>query len=425
MTHVIEASGVGKHYQIQRRGGGRSRTLVDDLSALPKTIGQWLRRKGRPETEEFWALRDVSFTVSDGEAVGIIGRNGAGKSTLLKILSRVTDPTHGRIHLRGRVASLLEVGTGFHQELSGRENIFLNGAILGMRRKEITARMDGIVEFAGVSQFLDEPIKHYSSGMYTRLAFAVAAFLESEILIVDEVLAVGDLAFQEKCLGTMRDAATSGRTVLFVSHNMAAIAQLTQRTLLLDAGRVAFDGPTQEATQHYIGVKNREGFLGRRPIDQITCSRRWRRDEHLLITEMGLAAGQSDEIQTGSSVRLEIMIQAEGPYDGLRIAYTINSAAGLALITGLTPFFSVQAGIQLFELAIDEVNLIPGEYDFSIILGTGGQADQKIECDVFIGFGRLNVSQLMPDGGMFGDWHSAWGENIHRHSRLSQIRIPA
>src|SRR6266550_3052209 len=184
--------------------------------------------------EEFWALRNVSFEVQEGEVLGIIGRNGAGKSTLLKILSRITEPTEGRVTLRGRVASLLEVGTGFHPELSGRENIYLNGALLGMSRSEIRARFDEIVDFADGERFLDTPVKRYSAGMYTRLAFAVAAHLEPEILVVDEVLAVGDAAFQQKCLGKMGDVAKAGRTVLFVSHNMGAISRLCQRCILLD-----------------------------------------------------------------------------------------------------------------------------------------------------------------------------------------------
>ncbi len=231
---------------------------------LPDAAGQhrrslqvpWRRRAvaaGRPEAEEeFWALRDVSFEIKRGEMVGIIGRNGAGKSTLLKILSRITEPTTGRIALRGRVASLLEVGTGFHPELTGRENIFLNGAILGMHRHEIKAKFDEIVAFAEVEKFLDTPVKRYSSGMYVRLAFAVAAHLEPEILIVDEVLAVGDAEFQQKCLGKMSEVAHDGRTVLFVSHSMQAISTLTRRCLLLNKGACQFDGPTAAATAAYL-----------------------------------------------------------------------------------------------------------------------------------------------------------------------------
>ncbi len=203
-------------------------------------------------TDSFWALKDVSFDVAAGEVVGIVGRNGAGKSTLLKVLSRITPPTSGAIELRGRVASLLEVGTGFHPELSGRENIYLNGAILGMRRSEIARQFDAIVEFAEIEKFLDPPVKRYSSGMYMRLAFAVAAHLEPEILIVDEVLAVGDASFQKKCLGKMGDVAKEGRTVLFVSHNMAAVTRLCQRAVLLDAGSVMTDGPASKVISSYL-----------------------------------------------------------------------------------------------------------------------------------------------------------------------------
>lgn len=222
------------------------------------------------EVEEFWALNDVSFEVKRGEIVGIIGRNGAGKSTLLKILSRITEPTKGRVLLRGRVASLLEVGTGFHRELTGRENIFLNGAILGMTQREIRKKFDEIVAFAGVEQFLDTPVKRFSSGMYVRLAFAVAAHLEPEILIVDEVLAVGDAEFQKKCLGKMDEVSRrDGRTVLLVSHNLAAVSELTHRALLLDSGRVAVDGPTMDAVSAYI-AKGRGAANYVRPLNQRT-----------------------------------------------------------------------------------------------------------------------------------------------------------
>jgi lipopolysaccharide transport system ATP-binding protein len=204
------------------------------------------------EAEEFFALKGVSFDVRQGEVVGLIGRNGAGKSTLLKILSRITEPTTGRAEVHGRLGSLLEVGTGFHPELTGRDNIFLNGAILGMRRQEIAARFDEIVEFSGVSQFIDTPVKRYSSGMYLRLAFAVAAHLDTEILVVDEVLAVGDASFQKKCLAKMEDVGQHGRTVVFVSHNMMAVTRLCQRTILLDEGRVLDDGPSHEIVGSYL-----------------------------------------------------------------------------------------------------------------------------------------------------------------------------
>ena len=234
---AIQVAGLGKKYLLhhQQQPGRRYKALRDVIAGKAKSIFQ--NRKAESEKrngiEEFWALKDVSFEIQQGEAVGIIGRNGAGKSTLLKLLSRITEPTTGSIRLKGRVASLLEVGTGFHPELTGRENIFLNGAILGMSRAEITRKFDEIVNFAEVEKFLDTPVKHYSSGMYMRLAFAVAAHLEPEVLVVDEVLAVGDAEFQKKCLGKMEDVSKGGRTVLFVSHNMDAIMPVSYTHLTL------------------------------------------------------------------------------------------------------------------------------------------------------------------------------------------------
>jgi len=254
-TPVLSIQNLGKCYRVQTTSGPNSaygyRTLRDDIVDGIKAPLRWFKGGGVPAEHDFWALNDISFQVNRGEVVGVIGHNGAGKSTLLKILSRITKPTRGEVHLRGRVGSLLEVGTGFHPELTGRENVFLNGAILGMRRHEIARKFDQIVEFAEISQFLDTPVKRYSSGMYVRLAFAVAAHLEPEILIVDEVLAVGDLAFQRKCMGRMRDVGRSGSTILFVSHNMPAIEALCTRAILLDRGKVAMDGSVHQLTQEY------------------------------------------------------------------------------------------------------------------------------------------------------------------------------
>jgi lipopolysaccharide transport system ATP-binding protein len=247
---AIEVSGLSKRYVIQHES--RHDNLRDTLHHTARKLWRRVRWGGQFTSEEFWALHDVSFRVQPGEVVGIIGRNGAGKSTLLKILSRITEPTTGKVKLRGRVASLLEVGTGFHPELSGRENIFLNGAILGMSRAEIRRKFDEIVAFAEVERFLDTPVKRYSSGMYVRLAFAVAAHLEPEILIVDEVLAVGDSAFQKKCLGKMQDVSRAeGRSVLFVSHNLSAIRQLCNSAVLLAAGSVQAAGPCQRVLEVY------------------------------------------------------------------------------------------------------------------------------------------------------------------------------
>ncbi|HWI19291.1 MAG TPA: ABC transporter ATP-binding protein [Vicinamibacterales bacterium] len=252
---MLAVQGVGKRYRISHRHGtDRYETLRDAIASRLTAPLRWLNGSQRPQTtvDDFWALRDVSFTIAQGEVVGLIGRNGAGKSTLLKILSRITDPTTGRVVLDGRVASLLEVGTGFHPELSGRENIFLNAAILGMSRAETSRKFDEIVAFAEVEQFLDTPVKRYSSGMYVRLAFAVAAHLEPEILVVDEVLAVGDADFQKRCLGKMHEVSRGGRTVLFVSHNMAAIQALCSRAIWLESGTVAADGAVGDSVRRYL-----------------------------------------------------------------------------------------------------------------------------------------------------------------------------
>ena len=243
---AIRAHGLSKQYRI-----GERRAATNFREAIAEAAKARFRRRARTPRDTIWALKDVSFEIAPGEVVGVIGRNGAGKSTLLKLLSRITEPTEGRVELQGRVGSLLEVGTGFHSELTGRENIFLNGAILGMKRAEIARKFDEIVAFAEVERFIDTPVKHYSSGMYLRLAFAVAAHLEPEILLVDEVLAVGDAAFQKKCMGKMGDVARGGRTVLFVSHNLQAIAELTKRTLVVERGSLLFSGDRYEALERY------------------------------------------------------------------------------------------------------------------------------------------------------------------------------
>ena len=252
-SDAIVVEGLGKRYRI-----GEKRARYKALRDVLAEAATWPVRRlsgrvaARREAETIWALRDVSFRIGHGEVVGIIGRNGAGKSTLLKILARITDPTTGSVELRGRVGSLLEVGTGFHPELTGRENTYLNGAILGMRRDEITRKFDEIVAFAGIERFVDTPVKHYSSGMYLRLAFSVAAHLDPEVLLVDEVLAVGDAAFQRKCLEKMEDVGRHGRTVLFVSHNMPAVTRLCERTIMLENGSVALDGHSHQVVGRYL-----------------------------------------------------------------------------------------------------------------------------------------------------------------------------
>ncbi len=294
---AIKVENLGKSYLVGHNAaqGERYTALRDVIARNAKSLARKTRDMlhGRAivqgdEVEEFWALKDVSFEIKPGDRVGIIGRNGAGKSTLLKVLSRITEPTTGRITINGRVASLLEVGTGFHPELTGRENVYLNGAILGMSRREIQRKFDEIVDFAEVEKFLDTPVKRYSSGMYVRLAFAVAAHLEPEILVVDEVLAVGDVNFQKKCLGKMDSISKEGRTVLFVSHNMAAIRQLCSDGLVLYAGGLIFNGGSNEAVDYYLRVSanNSFGHPGYIKFDE-DCSKEFQVTKIALINSSG------------------------------------------------------------------------------------------------------------------------------------------
>jgi lipopolysaccharide transport system ATP-binding protein len=270
MLPIIEVHNLSKKYKI---GAVQPRylSLRDSLSQTFKGVKNWVNfdksdQLNPVDNTDFWALKDINFEVNAGESIGIIGRNGAGKSTLLKILSRITPPTSGRAVLRGRLASLLEVGTGFHPELTGRENVYFNGSILGLRKVEIDRQFDEIVHFSGIEQFIDTPMKNYSSGMQLRLAFAVAAHLEPEILIIDEVLAVGDAEFQKKCLGKMDEVSRSGRTVIFVSHNMTALRELCQRGIVLKKGQIMFDGTIHQAIDSYLKIQNSEGINDRLPL---------------------------------------------------------------------------------------------------------------------------------------------------------------
>ena len=295
---VIKAENLSKQYLL----GSRQPNSVRDM------LTGYFTRRAEPK-HKIWALRDVSFSVDDGDTLGLIGHNGAGKSTLLKILSRITKPTSGRASIRGRVGSLLEVGTGFHNELSGRENIYLNGAILGMKRAEINAKFDEIVAFSEIEEFLDTPVKHYSSGMYMRLAFSVAAHLDPEVLIVDEVLAVGDINFQRKCLRKMREVGESGRTVLFVSHDMAAITRICRRAVALSHGSIIGDGPSAEVVREYVasswGVRSERDFSGdaQPPQSELVRLKRVR-----MIDEAGESLGRFDIRQKiGIEVNYEVL----------------------------------------------------------------------------------------------------------------------
>jgi lipopolysaccharide transport system ATP-binding protein len=380
---AIRVAGLSKQYRLGQKAESY-RTLRDSLSgavAAPfRAVGRRLRgESGRRTRESFWALKDVSFDVRQGEVVGIIGRNGAGKSTLLKILSRITEPTEGFAEIRGRIGSLLEVGTGFHPELTGRENIFLNGAILGMRRAEIDRKLDAIIAFAEIEQFMDTAVKHYSSGMYLRLAFAVAAHLEPEVLLVDEVLAVGDAAFQKKCTGKMSEVANQGRTVLFVSHNMAAVRQLCSSAYLLSGGRVIQKGDTETVIREYLasGVSDCARDLGaitdRKGAGEVRF-RTIRFEDRDRCEINGLVSGQRCRVVLGVESRRAFnnIRVCLGFLDGMsqRIMYLDSRFTG-SDIAELPP-----NGELVCE--IPRVHLAPGRYRLEMWLQTGAREQDRI-----------------------------------------------
>ena len=330
---AIRVENLSKRYRIGL-AQERPDTLRDLLiSGVNKIRNRFVRGdQGRHDSQShIWALRDVSFTVERGQVLGIIGRNGAGKSTLLKVLSRVTDPTEGFGEIHGRVGSLLEVGTGFHPELSGRENIFLNGAILGMRREEIERKFDEIVSFSEVERFIDTPVKRYSSGMYLRLAFAVAAHLEPEILVVDEVLAVGDAEFQRKCLGKMNDVAQEGRTVLFVSHNMSAVLRLTQEAILLDEGRIVMRGPTPEAVDHYLNMGLTK--QGERVWSSAEVTNSEVPFQPIALKVRNPMGQVVDTVQSVEGFSIEMEYQLSDPISGLRVGLYMMTTRGEYVFT--------------------------------------------------------------------------------------------
>lgn len=388
---AIEVSGLSKRYVIEHES--RHDNLRDTLHHTARKLWRRFRWGTGFAREEFWALRDVSFSVEPGEVVGIIGRNGAGKSTLLKILSRITEATTGRVTLRGRVASLLEVGTGFHPDLTGRENIFLNGAILGMSRAEIRYKFDEIVAFAEVEKFLDTPVKRYSSGMYVRLAFAVAAHLEPEILIVDEVLAVGDAAFQKKCLGKMQAVAQgSGRTVLFVSHNLPAVQTICGAGVLLEHGRLAERGPIGPVVAKYLRqLQTNSGSQVPQGGRALTLAAVRASTEGCAINE--LVAAQPSKIQ--------LIISAARPFEDVRITVGFTDSAGQRIFALASfhsgHFMSLVPGDNQVQVDFTPPTLFPGT--FSLDVGFYSRAgDALLEA-----YGAAFVSFLEPDRSPTGE----------------------
>jgi lipopolysaccharide transport system ATP-binding protein len=402
---VIEAVGLGKKFHI----GGRQKNhyrltdqLVDMFVAPFRRAGNLMRGRAGSAAdlnETIWALRNISFQVHPGEVVGIIGRNGAGKSTLLKILTGISDPTEGFADIYGRVGSLLEVGTGFHPELTGRENIYLNGAILGMKKAEIERKLDEIVAFAEVDQFLDTPVKHYSSGMYVRLAFSVAAHLEPEILLVDEVLAVGDLAFQRKCLGKMDDVAKAGRTVIFVSHNMGLLQTLCQRGIFLQEGTVFMDGSITEAVDAYL-------YTIEQARSQDLSSRTDRKGQGQVklasVQVTNRSNGSSSILKTGHPAHFAFYVNATIP--GMACNFLIYDAIGQPLTSFQSRVHSTQdshdpENDRKFVCELDELLLLPGRYRVDVAIVGDGKLQDFVEAAAFfeVGEGHVDGRPAQPD----------------------------
>ena len=411
---AIKVSGVKKRYRLGQIGGG---TLQADLQSWwarvrgkedPNTkIGEEERSRG----DTFMALNGIDLTIYQGEAVGIIGSNGAGKSTLLKLLSKVTAPTKGEIDIYGRIASMLEVGTGFNGEMTGRENVYLNGAILGMTKAEIDAKMEDIIEFSEVREFIDTPVKRYSSGMFVKLAFSVAAHLNSEIMIMDEVLAVGDMAFQQKCLTKMREAAKQeGRTVLYVSHNMNTIRQLCDRCIVLDKGKVIFEGSVDDAIDVYIGVRSQSEKI----IDLTKVKRNVNNIiDGVKITEISVLDSDEWKINVGEKLRFSVKVRAEKELDSVGYRSRLVTSDGQFVSVLLAPkLFSCKKGdVITIPLEADVSELVPGKYTLTPVLyGVneygGWSFYDHIDCAVvFEVVNQEGFNENMP-------WEQRWWGNV-------------
>ena len=395
MSTAIKVENIGKKYVLRKEGARSYTTLTDSLSSVFKAKGS---------KEEFWALQNLNFEINQGERVGIIGRNGAGKSTLLKVLSRIVKPTTGRVELRGRIASLLEVGTGFHPELSGRENIFLNGSILGMSKAEIKSKFDEIVAFSEVEKFLDTPVKRYSSGMYVRLAFAVAAHLEPEILIVDEVLAVGDAEFQRKCLGKMKDVAGSGRTVILVSHNMAAVQHLCERAIYLRNGNLIESGPSEQVIGTYMRAAQGPAAANLAIREDRSGNGKVRFNSLALRDAKGNAVSALTCGQEGR-IALQLNNPGKSTINGLMISLGIDDHLGKRIV-----LLSSEVTGQITNVSGDNVNvnvIIPrlplkqGTYGLTLFASSNGEVADWIQDAVMMNVDAgdyYNSGKMPPDG---------------------------
>lgn len=416
---AIKIEHVSKEYRLGAIGGG---TLKGDLQTW------WARKRGKEDPnsrigsrtdvkvgERFLALDDINIEVKKGEALGIIGHNGAGKSTLLKLLSRVTAPTAGTISYNGRIASMLEVGTGFHPELTGRENVYMNGAILGMTKAEIDRKFDQIVEFAEMSKFIDTPVKRYSSGMYVKLAFAVAAHLDSEIMVMDEVLAVGDMKFQQKCLGKMGDAAHGeGRTVLYVSHNMSTIRQLCTRCVVLDHGRVIYDGDTETAIGIYSDCQQSMDYH----YDFTQIERPPLRSMKLEFLSMDVLADPAKPIAIGDKVKLKLRCRANEDFDNMYLRFEViaadNTIAGTMF--GDKPLSAKSGQVLEMMLNVDTEHMVPGRYRFDMLAFERNEYGSQDWCDKVSGAPILELQKQ-------NDEDLEWLPHWWGHTRFADVQI--
>jgi lipopolysaccharide transport system ATP-binding protein len=414
---VIKVDNLSKKYILSHQSQERYMVLRDVMARVAKNLGKKLisslagHHSSLPASkEEFFALKDVSFEIKQGDRIGIIGRNGAGKSTLLKVLSRIIEPTSGTIEITGRVASLLEVGTGFHPELTGRENIFLNGAILGMSNTEIKRKFDEIVDFAEIEKFLDTPVKRYSSGMYVRLAFAVAAHLEPEILIVDEVLAVGDAQFQKKCLGKMEDVSVEGRTVLFVSHNMAAIEQLTQHSILLSEGKVKINSKTPDVVLAYLGTSTGDSAV-RFNVDK--APRKYPSNKMARFIELRFNRELS-VFYLNEDFQFIARVRAYADIQNIRISITVFANDGTPVGSCFGPAFTdMKEGEETeFRITLPRPRFAPGLYFCGLAVGNGDYTTGYVDFDVVLDTLAFEVHPEAGDGGTLSQWARGWGQII-------------
>lgn len=427
--YAIEVNNLSKQYRLGQVGSG---TLRHDLQRFWAKlrgkedpflhVGATNKRSQKDLSEWVWALKDINFNVEEGEVLGIIGRNGAGKSTLLKILSMITAPTKGELTMHGRVASLLEVGTGFHQDLTGRENIYLNGAVLGMRKKEIDAKLDAIVDFSGVEGYIDTPVKRYSSGMKMRLGFAVAAFLEPDILIVDEVLAVGDAEFQKKCLGKIKSVSSAeGRTVLFVSHNLGAVKNLTSRCIMLEHGELVSEGTPGHVIEDYLKMTTLpENVMleGKRVNDA------WGQDIRLNAIRPLFGGGLSF-YHFGEPLQFEVNLTVRKPVNEmLRFGCTIATLdeRPVASMMTLPVVDACEEGEYSFKIIINDFDLFPGSYRLSLSLGLGNFQETRREYDVLRDALIFHVENLSDTGNSVYNWRQDYGNLLHAGFSASPIK---